>query len=473
MSTPGANRRGLPGPRPLPLVGARGNFLPFVRDPAGFMSGLRRRYGEIVSLARGTTDCVFVFSPEYNQEVLGNTALFHNLDTRTSPLRVPPGSALSRLFAGLTHMNGDRHQRQRRLVQPALQRRRVEAYYSDIMSVVERKLGGWRAGQRRDFYREMRELTLAVAVKTLVGLDPERGGDEMCRLLDRWMGLVFSLAAIALPFDLPGFPYGRLLALSEELEGVILKLVERKRAAGAAQSDALSAFMQAHDEDGGQLTDGELVGQTNFLFMAGHATTASALTWSLFLLAQHPRVMSDVLDECAGKLRGALPTFEQLDELPYLDAAIKEAMRLLPPVLWWGRMSAGPCALGPYELPGGTLVIHSAYITHRISSRYPQPDRFRPERWLTAAPGPYEYIPFSAGPRRCLGPTFAMAEMKLILALLLQRYGLALPAKVKVNLGGLMLSSPKGGLPVAVAARGHKAGRSEVRGNIRNFVDLN
>jgi cytochrome P450 len=437
------------------------------------MSRLHRRYGEIVSLARGTTKCVFVFSPEYNQEVLGNTALFHNLDTRTSPLRIPPDSALSRLFAGLTHMNGDRHRRQRQLVLPALQRKRVEAYYPDMVAVVEGKLGGWRAGQRRDFHREMRELTLAVAVKTLVGLDAGRGGDEMCRLLDRWMGLVFSLAAIALPFDLPGLPYRRLLSLSEELEGVILGLVERKRTTGAAQNDALSTFMQAHDEDGRQLTDSELVGQTNFLFMAGHATTASALTWSLFLLAQHPQVMSDVLDECAGKLRGETPTFEQLDELPYLEAALKETMRLLPPVLWWGRISAEPFTLGPYELPAGTLVIHSAYITHRISSRYPAPEKFWPERWLTAHPGPYEYIPFSAGPRRCLGPTFAMTEMKLVLAFLLQRYGLALPAKVKVDLGGLMLSSPRDGLPVVVQARRQGGARSEVRGDIKNYVDLN
>jgi len=473
MHTSYAGQNALPGPRPMPLLGVRGNLIPFIRNPIGYMGSLHRNYGEIVSLARRTTEYVFVFAPEYNQQVLSNTSLFYNLDPSSSPLRIPPNSALSRLFAGLTQINGARHTQQRQLMMPAFQKKRMEAYYDDVVAVTERRLGGWRVGQQHDLFQEMRELTLSIAVKVFVGLDPDQGGDAMCRLLEQWISLVFSLSAMALPFNLPGLSYHRLTALSEELEGLLRSLIKRKRASGVGQNDVLSTLMQVHDEDNNRLTDDELIGQTNFLFMAGHATTASALTWTLFLLAQHPSVMNDVLDECAGKLHGDAPTIGQLDELSLLDSVIKESMRLLPPVLWWGRISTAPFSIGPYELPEGTRMIHSAYITHRIAELYPQPNKFLPERWRTARPGPYEYVPFSAGPRGCLGATFAMIEMKVVLAAILQRYRVTLPPDSKIDFGGMMLSAPKSGMPIQLNPPGRHQDMSRVRGNISSMVDLN
>jgi cytochrome P450 len=463
----------LPGPRPMPLLGARGNLIPFMRNPIGYMGRLHRNYGEIVSLARKTTEYVFVFAPEYNQQVLSNTSLFYNLDPSSSPLRIPQNSALSRLFAGLTQINGARHTQQRQLMMPAFQKKRMEDYYGDIVAVTKQRLAGWRVGQQRDLFQEMRELTLSIAVKVFVGLDPNQGGDAMCQLLERWVSQVFSLSAMALPFNLPGLSYHRLTVLSEELEDLLRSLIERKRASGSGQNDVLSTLMQAHDEDDNRLTDEELIGQTNFLFMAGHATTASALTWTLFLLAQHPHIMNDVLDECEGKLHGGAPTIEQLDELPLLESVIKEGMRLLPPVLWWGRISTAPFNIGPYELPCGTRMIHSAYITHRIADLYPEPDKFLPERWRTARPGPYEYVPFSAGPRGCLGAAFAMMEIKVVLASILQRYRVTLPPGSKIDFGGMMLSAPKSGMPIQLNLPGRSLHRNIVRGNILSMVNLN
>jgi cytochrome P450 len=444
-----------------------------MHNPVKHMGNLYRKYGEIVSLTRRTTEYVFVFSPEYNQQVLSNTALFFNLDASSSPLRIPKNSALSRLFAGLTQMNGARHKQQRQLMKPALQKKRIENYYNAIVAVTEQKLAGWRVGQQRDFFQEMRGLTLSIAVRTLVGLDPNRGGDEMCQLLERWTSMVFSLWTIMLPFDFPGFSYHRLLALSDSLEGTLQTIIERKRVDGPDHRDALSALMQVHDEDYSRLTNDELIGQTNFLFMAGHATTASALTWTMFLLAQHPRTMSDLLDECESKFRGASPTMEQLDELPLLEAVIKESMRLLPPVLWWSRVSTAPFTLGQYALPGGTRVVHSAYITHRIANIYPQPNKFLPERWLTTNPCPYEYLPFSAGPRACLGSKFAMIEMKLVLSLLLQRFRVALAPGIRIDVVGPMLSAPKQGLPILIVQQDGRRTSSKVRGSIHSMVDLN
>lgn len=464
---------GLPGPRPMPLVGPRGNLLMFMHNPFKHMGNLYRKYGEIVSLTRKTTEYVFVFSPKYNQQVLSNTALFHNLDASSSPLRIPKNSALSRLFAGLTQMNGAKHKQQRQLMMPALQKKRIENYYNAVNAITAQKLATWQVGQRRDLFQEMRALTLSIAVRTLVGLDPNRGGDEMCQLLERWTNLVFSLWTIMLPCDFPGFSYHRLLALSDSLESLLQRIIERKRVDGLNHTDALSALMQVHDEDHGRLTNDELIGQTNFLFMAGHATTASALTWTMFLLAQHPRTMADLLDECENKFRGAAPTMEQLDKVPLLDAAIKESMRLLPPVLWWSRVSTAPFTLGQYALPGGTRVVHSAYVTHRIPELYPQPNKFWPERWLTGNPCPYEYLPFSAGPRACLGSTFAMIEMKLVVVLLLQRFHVALAPRTRIDVVGPMLSAPKRGMPVVIGRQDGRRTSCKVRGNIRNMVDLN
>ena len=185
--------------------------------------------------------------------------------------------------------------------------------------------------------------------------------------------------------------------------------------------DVLSKLVQIHDDDVGRLNDDELIGQTNFLFMAGHATTACALTWTLFLLAQHPCALRQVAGELEDKCGGGVPARDQLDDLPFLDAVIKESLRLLPPVLWWSRVSTAAFALGPYELPSGTRLVHSAYITHRDAERFPEPDRFVPARWFETAPGPLvRHSP--AGPRMCPGAPFALMELKRVPVIIPQRW---------------------------------------------------
>jgi cytochrome P450 len=447
------------------------NFVAFMRDPAGYMTRLHREYGDIVSLARDSAGYVFVFSPEYNRMVLGDSALFFNLDGDSSPLRIPPDSSLSRLFAGLSQMNGPRHKQQRRLMAPALAKNRIEAFAPGIQEVTDGWLQRWRVGETYDLLEEMRRLTLTIAVKCFVGLDPGPAAATMGRLLEQWMGLVFSLFAIALPFDLPGFPYHRLLAVSDELEGIIRGLIADKRSRGAG-ADVLSGLLRAHDEDGGRLTDEELVGQTNFLFMAGHATTATALTWTMFLLALHPRFLEELRQELDGELGREPPTIEQLDRLPLLDGAIRESLRLLPPVVWWGKMATAPVAVGPYELPRGTTVVSSAFVTHRIPRLFPEPQRFLPRRWLANEPESFGYLPFSAGPRACPGGAFATMEMKLAIIAILRRFSVSLVPGTEVDFGGLLLSAPKPGLRVRLGPPEAAPRTSEVRGGIRRVLDL-
>jgi len=462
----------IPGPAPVPLLGARGNLIPFMRSPVAFLTSLHQRYGEIAALARGTANYIFVFSPEYNQQVLGNTALFYALDADTLPIHIPPATALARLYAGLHQMNGARHKQQRQMLLPAFHKQHVAGCRDAMVALIERQLASWQPGQVRDLLRETRDLTLAIAVQTRLGLDPHQEGASIRALIEQWITLIFSIPTLALPLDLPGLPYHRLLVLSERLECEILAIIARKRAGTLDQGDILSVLLQAHDADGSRLTDAELIGQLTSLFVAGHDITARVLTWTLFLLTQHPQVMADLLDELDGLLHGATPSAAQLDELPLLDMVLKESMRILPPVLWWSRISTMPGTLGPHSLPKGAQVTVSHYITHRRPELYPQPSAFLPERWRTITPGPYEYLPFSAGPRVCPGSAAAMIELKLTLAIMLQRFHLALPPQARVDLGGLMLSAPKHGLPLRIARQQRQFTKSEVRGTIRAIVDL-
>ncbi len=452
-------------------------MLPLLRDPITYMMSLYNTYGDVVTLAEGSTDFVFVFSPEYNRQILSDQALFYNGEVNApgSVIKLPRDTAAIRLFSGITTMNGGKHTQQRRLLMPAFHKKRIEALRDQMLALTEKHLTSWHVGQDIDLLREMKSLTLSVAVQTILGLDPEREGDRVRGIMGRWLKLALSPWVVALPFDVPVLPFGRMLGMAERLEVEIRSMIERKRAQGAASgdgTDALSMLLQAHDEDGTRLTDDELIGQTTALFVAGHETTASALTWTLFLLAQHSRVLHDLLNELNGKLHGDAPTAEQMYDLPLLDAVIKESMRLLPPGLWFLRVAMEPTHFGPYSIPEGTRVLWSPAVTHRRPDLYLDPTAFKPERWQAINPSPYEYLPFGAGPRRCLGATFATMEMKLVLSVILQRYRLRLPQNARIDLGGSPLATPKQGMPVRLARLDSKPAKSAVQGNIKKLVDL-
>ncbi len=435
------------------------------------MMRLRQDFGVVASLASGAPEYIFAFGPEHNRMVLGRQDIFHNLDASNIPLRVPEGTAMARLLNGLIQMNGAKHDQQRRLIAPAFARQRLATYLSDIADVTERTLAAWQPGDRRDLSEEMRELTLSIAVKILLGMNPDGAGRTMRRLLWNWVDLVFSLQAVLLPLDLRGFAYRRLLSCAEQLAAEIAQLIEIKRDAGPVGHDILSSLLQAQDDDSTRLSAEEIVGQTNFLFMAGHITTASALTWTLLLLDQHQDILTEVTDECSAILGGSPPTLEQLAELPLLDAVVKESLRLLPPVMWWCRVATAPFVIDRFNLPAGTKIIQSAFITHRDPDLYPQPARFVPSRWRCGEVGQYEYCPFSAGPRMCLGATLASAEIKTILATVLQRCRLELIAGNRVNATGPLLLTPKRSVAVAVRARTDRHSRNEIRGTVRSYVE--
>jgi cytochrome P450 len=235
----------------------------------------------------------------------------------------------------------------------------------------------------------------------------------------------------------------------------------------------LSMLLEARDEEGGKLSEDELIGHAGVIFGAGHETSSNALSWTLLLLAQHPRVLSDLCDELVGKLRGGAPTFDDLADLPLLDRVIKESLRLFPPGALNHRIAARDSELGEYRIAAGTEILSSIYHTHRMPDLYPEPLRFLPERWERADPGPYGYNPFSAGPRMCIGATFAWFEIKIVLALLLQRFRLELVPNQRIGryFGITLAPSPR--VLMRVSRTDRRFSRAApIHGQIHEMVDL-
>jgi cytochrome P450 len=294
----------------------------------------------------------------------------------------------------------------------------------------------------------MMALTLEIACKTLFGVNIHNGDENIGAMIQNWIKSNMNPLIMA-KVDLPGTPYRRFTRLSTELDNALRLILDRKRASGVDEGDVLSMLIESRDENGEQMTEDELVGQASILFFAGHETTANTLTWTIFLLATHPKIYAQVLAELDEKLGGAVPTLDQLNNLPYLDRVLKESMRILPSVPFLLRVAMEDTELGGYKIQRGSEVIYSPYITHHSADLYPDPERFNPDRWLTIDPSPYAYIPFGAGLRMCIGAPFALMEAKLVLAMMLQRFRLTL-ADTTVDRDVTVTMAPKGGLNVAL-----------------------
>jgi cytochrome P450 len=459
----------IPGPSPSPVLGYRGNIVRFFLDPIAFLQTLYHDYGKIAALTHNNPTWLAAFGPEYNQQILSHADTF-----LISPLPVsaPPGTALNRLTSGLVFMNGPIHRQQRRLMMPAFHKKYIDSYRDDIVAITQRMLDSWQIGQHLNIAREMQKLTLQIATKSFFGVDVREQAGNIGTLMHGWIQMATSPAVLMFQKDLPGTPYRALQRLSQRIETQIRALIASKRADPSEQLDVLATLINTRDEDGSSMTDDQLIGHAHVLFEAGHETTASALTWTLFLLAQHPKILADLRDELAGVLRGAPPTVEHLAQLPLLERVVKESMRVLTPVVFMMRLTAEPCTLGPYRLPQGARVIYSQYISHRLPELYSEPATFRPDRWLSIEPNGYEYIPFGAGPHVCIGAAFAMMELRMVLAMILQRYGLELEQGARIDRQVQLTLAAKRGVPMQVIPRDRAPQQAEVRGNIRELVDL-
>jgi cytochrome P450 len=489
--TPGVNSGSLGAPSSGGLPITRVDFSEFSRDLLRGFRWLHQLHGPIAMIEDGGQRVVFLFSPEFNQQVLSDTERFH---ARFFTVRGPKRSAQRRCTCGLLAMNGEQHRRNRRVVKEPFGLRAISTYGETIVRMTDEMLDGWRPGEVRDIAEEMRQYMLRVTSRLLFGLDDPEAAYRLGDMIARWVSLNQEVGVGALvPNEKFLNSYEDLLALAEELEAEVLGMIRRRRESQQPAGDVLSILVRSHDEEGG-LSDEELVGQAAVLFGAAHMTTAHSLTWTLLLLAQHPTVMgklwNEVQSDCGlpiadcgfpsdsnpkseirnPKSLGSLPKGE---DLSLLDRVIKESMRLLPASAYSQRINTVAVRLGPLDLPRGTGIVFTPLVTHHLAELYPQPEKFRPNRWFTLRPSPYAYHPFGAGPRLCIGGPLATAVIRIALRRILSRYRLSVQpgADIGVHVESTMLV-PTNGLPMQIHPADGLFEASPIAGNIHELVEF-
>ena len=398
-----------------------GSLLDFPLDPIACMRSLQAEFGDLAVLEDNGQRLAFVFSPEYNRQVLSNANTFH---AQFFALRGSRRSAQRRVTSGLLSMNGSEHRDNRRIMMDVFTKKILPKYHTTICDLTNELMDGWQVGQQHDLNVEMVHFMLRMTTALLFGIDDAEYSVELGGKIDRWVRQNHEVgmgAFVASPEF--GERYDKLLSMADDLEASVKEMFSKHRARPSAEhrSDVLSLMFKAQQSEQ-QLSDEKLIGHATLTFGAAHLTTAHTFSWTLFLLAQHPEVMRKLADELEQQTTGDEPTFAELESLTYLDCVIRESMRVLPASSYSQRVTSEPATLGPLNLPKGTPVIFSQYITHHREDVFEDPHVFRPERWTDISPSAYEYLPFGAGPRMCIGAPLAMMELRTALAMILKRF---------------------------------------------------
>jgi cytochrome P450 len=423
ISPSSATRIFPPGPKPS-------IFSTFVyrpgRDPLTFFSNLAREYGDLAYL-RMAGEHLFIAS---DLGVIRDVLVTHNQNFHKS-------RGLERikilLGEGLLTSEDAFHLRQRRLMQPAFHRDRIAAYASTMVTYADRVRRGWTPGSTIDVAREMSRLTLLIVGKTLFDADVESQardvGDAMSGLMDSFWTLMLPFGETLQRLPLPHIRRGR--KARERLDAIIYGIIRERRANLGDRGDLLSMLLLAQDDEdkGLGMTDRQVRDEAMTIFLAGHETTANALTWTWYLLSQSPEVERRLHVEIDSVLNGRLPTVADIDRLPYTTRVITESMRLYPPAWLVGRRAINEYSIGRYHVPARSIIVMSQWIVHRDARHYVDPERFDPDRWtpeFKAALPRFAYFPFGGGPRQCIGESFAWMELVLLVATLAQQWRFAL-----------------------------------------------
>ena len=430
------------------------NFFTFRRDATSYLQHLAQKYGDIVYFKMGPQHVFFLNHPDLVKDVL----ITHNDN-------FIKGRALQRakrlLGEGLLTSEGEFHRRQKRLALPAFHRQRIAAYAEVMTKYGERISSDWRDGEAMDISVEMMRLTLAVVGKTLFDADVERDAQDVGESLSAIMNL---FDAMLLPFSeylekLPLPQTRRFEKAKERLDAIIYKIIDERRRSGIDRGDLLSMLLLAQDEEGArseQMTDEQVRDEVMTLFLAGHETTANALTWTWYLLSQNTEAEQRFHAEIDEVLGDRLPSVDDVPKLKYAEMVLAESMRLYPPAWAIGRLAVKDFQLDGYTVPAGSLVLLSQFVMHRDPRFFPDPARFRPERWRTderESRPQYSYFPFGAGSRRCIGESFAWMEGVLLLATIARKWRMSLVPNHRIELQPVITLRPKHGMRMVVERR--------------------
>ena len=425
----------------------------FLHNPVRLFPRLARKYGDVVRLRIGREDVFFLHHPDDIREVL--VVQHENFHKGYGVMM------LDRMLGrGLITNDGPSHKKQRRLVQPAFHRKRIEGMATSMVDAAQRQAQIWQDGAQVDMAQEMLHLTLNIVGKTLFNTDMEKEAETFHQGLATSMEAFrkIALAPVWGPLIEQGpFPINaRLRQARESLDKVVYRVIEEHRRAGTDQGDLLSMLLQARDEDGSTMDEQQLRDETMTLFLAGHETTAHTLTWTWYLLAQHPEVRSKVQQEVDAVLGDRPATFNDLPQLPYIERVVTESMRVCPPVWAIDRSALHDVNIRGIHIPQRARVVMSQYVLHHDPRWYPDPERFDPDRWtpeMKAALPKFAYFPFGGGPRLCVGEPFAWTEAILLVATLSRYWEAHLAADARIEFQPAVTLRPKYGVKMTLRKR--------------------
>lgn len=428
--------------------------LRFGHDPLPMLLRWYEDYGPVFSVRLFHMRTVFMLGPAANHYVtVSHAGNFRWREGRFGDLAMLLGD-------GLLTIDGDYHDRARRIMMPAFHSRRVAAAVDTMVEEATAALGRWREGQVVDVYEWMRNLAMRIAMRVLLGLDPDDAGSgaRAAHHFERALEYYGTTAPGRVARG-PGTAYSRMLASRRVLDEIVYaEIAERRRSADPDRGDVLGLLLDARDErDGTRLSDREVRDQLMTLLFAGHDTSTSTLSFLVHELAGHPNELAALTAEQDEVLRGAAPAAEQVAAgLPRLDMALDETLRLYPPAWIGPRRSVDPFEFEGIHVPGGAHVNYCSWASHRLPEVFPDPETFRPERFerdRKAALPKGAYVPFGGGSRICIGKRFGQMEVKAVATVLLQRFRLERLPGHTMTVRQMPTLSPREGLPMVVRAR--------------------
>ena len=429
-----------------------GHFRSFRRDPTGFLTR-QAALGDVSYFRLGPQPAYAIANPELIRDLF---VISHS--------KFKKGRALQRAKAllgeGLLTSEGQLHLRQRRMIQPAFHRDRIAEYSAVMVEEALKSTQKWRDGELLDIDKEMMHLTLRIVGRTLFSADVTDEADEVGRAMTtvtqlfNFLLLPFSELLEKLPI-----PHSRRFQRARDtFNNVIFRMIDERRRSGKNTGDLLSMLLLARDEDdSGVMTDQQIRDEALTLFLAGHETTANALTWTWMLLSRNPDKAAKLQAELDQVLADRPPSYDDIPKLIYAERVIAESMRLYPPAWTVGRLAIEEHSFGGYRVPKGALVLASQWVMHRDKRFWDDADEFLPERWETLsvkeASQRFIYFPFGGGVRRCIGEGFAWTEAILLLATIAQHWQLELVPDQRIGLNPMITLRPKFGMRMQLRSR--------------------
>ena len=424
----------------------------FRRDQLGFYESCARQYGDIVATRMGPYRIVLVYHPDAIEELLV---------ARHRDFVKSPGVRLLRplLGDGLLLSENETWLRQRRLIQPAFHRQRVAGYGDVMTTLAERYVSTWKAGDTLDVHAEMMALTQAIVAKTLFDADVSGEAHDAihaAKILAEDFGARLRSFRL-IPYWLPTPRNLRSRRAVRRLDDLVHRIIAARQRTQEDRGDLLSMLVHAQDaDDGTRMTAQQVRDEVMTIFMAGHETTAVALSWTWYLLAQHPDADARLAAEVRDVLGDRPAAMADLPRLKYAEMVVTESMRLYPPAYGLGRQAATATELAGHPIAAGDIVIVPTWVVHRDRRWFDEPEAFRPERWeggLAQRLPRYAYFPFGGGPRQCIGNGFAMMEAILVVAAIAKRFRLSLVPGQHITPTPYVTVRPEPGPRVRLARR--------------------